>query len=347
MAGLRASGLAVFGIFFICAHTERHSDWKLGIHAGAVRFMTPLQNSLLASSAFGSFSSEQAVAEVLSKAKWSSTHGFYYEDLLTQKQREVDVIAMQTWKRKQGEVDQSCDIYLLVEVKSMSGFHLLLSEHTMDARSFYNHILWFGDASGKYLELAQKLEQRGIEPKHSRSLISRMHQYAYPRHTARMGSMMVRPQAAQVFTSFRETNIGSDKELESSVLWKAIQSLRSAESALSRQIRGYHIERLMESIEYEPRTQDWVKAILPWAQWELGMVDIVHPVVVTDAKLWSANRAGIEERKSARFSLRTFAGHSEWWCDVVNSSYIKEYVAVVSKHYRRYLRRAKAKHTRA
>jgi len=53
------------------------------------------------------------------------------------------------------------------------------------------------------------------------------------------------------------------------------------------------------------------------------MVDIVHPVVVTDAKLWSANRAGIEERKSARFSLRTFAGHSEWWCDVVNPATLR------------------------
>ena len=305
--------------------------------------MTALESKILASSPYASFQAERSIAELLARTKWESTHGLYYDDLLTNKQRELDVVARQIWRRKHRDTQQLCRITVLVEVKSMSGFHLLLSEHPAASRDFYRHTHWLGDPSGKYIDLLQQFDNLGIEPKKIGALIEKLHRYAYPRQHARMWAMMVRPHSIPVFTSFRETNLGSEKDLDNSVFWRASQGLRSAHASIASNIRRTHLETIAGAAEFEAKSKNWVDSMFWWASQQIGMVDIIHPVVVTDAKLWAASNGGAEERKYARFGSHTYTGEMDWWCDLVNTEHLQEYVTKLTDHYRRYLRSAKAK----
>lgn len=305
--------------------------------------VSTLENKISENISFKSFQAERRVADILSRSKWESTHGLFYVDLQTNKHRELDVVAHQVWNRTHRDVEQRCRITLLIEVKSMSGFHLLLSEHPATSQDFYQHIHWFGDPSGKYAELSQQLNEIGVDPKKILALTEKLHGYAYPRQHARMWSMMVRPQPVAAFTSFRETNLGGEKDLDNSVFWRASQNLRSAHMSIAKEIRCGHLETLIGAAEYEARSKNWLDSMLWWASQQVCIVDIIHPIVVTDAMIWATTPEGVKKRDYARFGTHTYTGLMDWWCDLVNSDHIEEYVNKLTSYYRKRLRSARAK----
>ncbi|WIG54829.1 MAG: hypothetical protein OJF61_000615 [Rhodanobacteraceae bacterium] len=302
-----------------------------------------VKKKLLTSLPYKTFRAERDVSDLLEHSGWKATHGLYYEDTDTKKQRELDVVARQIWQRSQHDVTQLCRITLIIEVKSMIGFHLLLSKHPATNQNFYEHIRWLGDGSGKYLEIAEMLRALDVEESKISALVRKLHRYAYPRETARMRPMMIRPNAAPVFTSFRETNMGSEKELEVSVFWRASQGLRSAFKAICQDIHETHLINLRDAAEFEANSTSWPESMLWWTRERVSILDIVHPIVVTDAQLWLSDSSGPTECSFARFGAHTYTGSMSWWCDVVNASHLPRYIAELSKHYRSKLRRIKAK----
>ena len=304
--------------------------------------MTSIESKLLGCTPYSSFLSEQNAAKLFLRSGWESTHGLYYDDPLTNKQRELDVVARQIWKRKSQSGEQLGRITLLLEVKSMKGFHLLISEHPAESDDFFEHIHWLGDPTGKYVEVNQGLINLGRKPEEIGRLLKALHQHAYPRQTCRMWKMMVRPHPIATFTSFRETNLGSEKDLDNSVFWRASQNLRSAHASISGNIREVHLETLLGAAEFEAKNKDWMRSMLWWASQQIGMVDIIHPIVVTDAEIWVASGDRPSQRGFARFGTHTYTGRMDWWCDVVNSEYLEEYVDQLTQHYRKHMRSAKA-----
>ena len=117
-----------------------------------------LKIKLAESASFHSFRSESAVCDALKSLRWNAKHGAYYEDLETKKQREIDVIAQQFWSRKTKNGDQRVRITVLIEVKTMKGFHLLVSPFEEDGFSFYQNVHWLGDPLGNYSELSSALK---------------------------------------------------------------------------------------------------------------------------------------------------------------------------------------------
>jgi hypothetical protein len=306
--------------------------------------MDALKEKISKSISFHSFLSESAVCEALRLLGWNAKHGAYYEDIETKKQREVDVIARQFWGRKSKNGDQFVRLTILVEVKTMKGFHLLVSPFEEDGFSFYQNVHWLGDPRGDYTDLASALRVNGMEEDALNNFLKRLHQFAYPRQIARPRLLMVRPNTETVFTSFRETNIGSEKELDNSVFWKASQSLRAASKSIQKSIIEGSLDDIAGSVKYAPKAKEkHINYVLGWAKDQINRIDVIHPIVVTDADIWASGGDGPEPVKWSRFGQYSFDGTAEWWCDVVNSNHFAEYAQVISEHYALELKAAKAK----
>lgn len=306
--------------------------------------MDSLKEKIANSLSFHSFRSESAVCDALNSLGWDAKHGIYYQDIETTKHREVDVIARQFWRRKSKNGEQIVRLTMLVEVKTMKGFHLLVSPFEGDGFSLYQNIHWLGDSGGDYPELASALRDNGMEEIALISLLKRVHQFAYPRQRARTWMLMVRPNSGTVFTSFRETNIGTEKELENSVFWKASQTLRSASKSIQKSIMEGSLDDIAGSVKYAPKSKDrHISYVLGCAIMMLNRVDIIHPVVVTDADIWVSRGDAPELVKWSRFVQNSYNETTEWWCDVVNSKHFAEYAQTSSKYYSSRLKAARAK----
>ena len=62
--------------------------------------------------------SEQKIAAALRRLDWKVTHGAYYPDPVTGKERELDVVAVRYFTKPDGEA-VSVRLHLLVECKSI------------------------------------------------------------------------------------------------------------------------------------------------------------------------------------------------------------------------------------
>ena len=298
---------------------------------------------LTSSGPYETFRAEQLVRAAFQDAGWDATHGFYYKDGETGKFREIDVLASRHWSKKSKPHLKLARVSLVVEVKSMKGFTVLLSERQTDPSDFYNHWDWFGDSSGKYPALCKGLETFGGTPQEIQSIQKRLNAFAYPGGLARMRAMMPNPPEIPCFSAFKETNTKSEKELDNSVVWRASQSLRSASSAIFDSVGQVKLENALLPAEYEKSRKEWAKAVLSWAADSINIVDIVHPVIVTDASLWVASPTGPLNVPYARFGLHLFNGEIDWWCDLVNSQNLAAYISLVTNHYSRVMRSARAK----
>lgn len=143
--------------------------------------MTDIKTKLTASAPYASFEAEKVVTRYFSDAGWDATQGLYYDDLETNKKRELDVIARRTWVKKTRTSRQVSRVTALVEVKSMKGFHLLLSKHKAEKEDFYQYIHCAGDPSGKYAKIVLALQELGVTQKEIGELVKKMNAFAYPR----------------------------------------------------------------------------------------------------------------------------------------------------------------------
>ena len=77
--------------------------------------------------------------------------------------------------------------------------------------------------------LVTELVTRGAKPRQVESFLERVQSLAYPKH--RWRTLPVRiddPEVERRYSAFRETTIGATRDLDSSVLWKAVCQLQSA-----------------------------------------------------------------------------------------------------------------------
>jgi len=308
--------------------------------------MDELIKKIEASQSFKSFIRERDVSKLFHEHGWKAQHGAYYQDIKERKDREIDVIARQIWTKQTKLGEQLVRLIVPVEVKTMSGFHIIISSFDIEKNSFFQNIVWLGDSGAEYLRLRTKLLNSGLSDKIVDTLIQHLHDFAYPRQKARTFSLMLRPQDELVFTSFRETNIGSEKDLDNSVFWRASQSLYSATKSITESIYEYHLDCINLSLLERSNMGDeinYVEEIFNSMRSQIQMIDIIHPIVVTDAMLWAVSDDSPQEIGSCRFSLHGYNGSVIWWCDLVNSSNLTEYLSKLTKHYTVALRKIRAK----
>ncbi len=99
---------------------------------------------------------------------------------------------------------------------------------------------------------------------------------------------MVGPPAPSVGTTFKETSIAAEKELDASVLWRAVQSVNSAISAFKeQQARSRAAEIAFEGAIRELNGGIAEEAVIGKMADLVSYREYYHPIIVTNALLWA------------------------------------------------------------
>lgn len=298
-----------------------------------------LLKKLTNSEALRSLRSEQKLVSALRKRKWDTTHGQYYVDPIERTWREVDVVAYSCWwsRRKR----QLARLRLVAERKTLSNYHVIFSPAPY--KRVLGRAFWTGD-DGQYLpQLLNTFEHAHLSEHFVKKALELYKSLSYPRHMHRMGSLMPDPPAPPVAaTAFRETNTEKERELASSVVWKAGNSLeaavRSMGAAAVRALLDDLLVSLLADSEAGDLTEEGLAELLSST---LSVIDLFHPVLVLDAQLWIAGDEGLHTVPWCRF-IRHAAHEDVWWFDIVNSSACSDYLDMITLHYSQYYRKKRA-----
>jgi hypothetical protein len=127
------------------------------------------------------------------------------------------------------------------------------------------------------------------------------------------------------------------------VFWRSILVLDSA----IRRFRASRIQDALEDFEvtarFERRWADTpVAAALEAYSSMTRSLELIHPIVVLDASLWVLRKDKLHKVEWCRFE-RSEWFWSEWWTDVVTADYFPQYLATLTAHYERHLKKARAK----
>jgi hypothetical protein len=159
--------------------------------------------------------------------------------------------------------------------------------------------------------------------------------YSEPDGGSLVGPYLAEPPKTSVHaTAFRETNVGAEKDLDNSVLWKSIQGLESIlESERRRFIEGLQSDLKVTIEVAELDGRDVKQAI----QDELGRrvkhVTLFHPIVVLDAHLWVGNASDLKEVDRVRLVVNTTDVLSRRWFDVVTRQGFSKWLDELAGHY--------------
>ncbi len=229
----------------------------------------------------------------------------------------------------------------------MKGFHLIFRPENSSPLQYQTAdlVAW----QGYYDHMAQDqiahiLLKHGFENDEAPLLLKRLLYFCYPNQRARIYRMLFAPLPTTVFAAWRETNLGTEKDLDNSVFWRAVQSLDSciqsmqagwldtflsdlSSTASSIQHYGYHKK---DAIDSNLRRRS-------------GIACLYHPVIVTDAKLWSAGDRELTEVPFARYVRNGVAFDTNKWFDVVSREYIDRYVNDLSEYFARAFKQARCK----
>jgi hypothetical protein len=306
---------------------------------------TELEQKILQSPSWRSFKEERDVKRLLSRLGWRAVHGCFYTDLETQKPREIDVVARKSWERKTKRYKLSGQLMLVVECKSVSGFHVLISP--IPERHVELQRVWKGEYKYEVL-IAKALREKAITQEQISKIMTMFRKRAYPTGFGRPRKMFVDPMSSPYHGgAFREHNIGSEKDLENSVVWKAQKSLFSALRSFEAEIIENCLADLSGMIECaREMREDIVRAVIGDLDFELNYVQLYHPVVVLKSQLWTIEKERPKQIEWCRFHRLNDYGLSNWWFDLVTADSFASYARKVTEHYAKAYHKVGAKPVR-
>lgn len=306
-----------------------------------------LQTQLAQSEAVSSFRTEDGVSQSLMEKRWRVTQGAIYLDSSEKKLREIDVLAHKLWRTKAKE-PRTVYVTLAVECKTMRGYHIVFNGDADSHLGFQSVGLahWAGFThTEEDRALRDLLRERGYNRQQVVQVLKRFDSAMFPGGVlARMRGLMLQPPPSpQAFTAFRETNIGTVKEIDNSVLWRAVTCLDSCTSALRTHRRHSFLDDIHVDIDaHEKEGEHKVQALLSTFKHYARFAWLYHPVVVTDARLWRLEADGLTELRAARYVRSDGFQAVKKWFDVVQREHFPEYISALSGYYDKEFRRRRA-----
>lgn len=290
-----------------------------------------IKSRLEGSDAVESLQNERRVYEALKEYNWNPVHGAFYRDTDSGKRREIDVSGLQLWKMERGENEIVARLRVVSEVKTMKGYHLVFSP----SRRLRSNRLYYCLGQTDKEKIFEYMEEKGIPGRDLVDFVDRFNKVAFVEGDLILSPLLVDPPKANFNGSaFRETNVGSHRDLQGSVIWNATRELQDVVNSLKDGAR----RRFANSAAYSKRrarrkNENLVEMMLGELRRMSRYASIFNPFVVTDAKIWSMEGGDLEERMWCRFSQSNTKGAEIFWVDVVNSEYLNEYVENITSNY--------------
>lgn len=292
-----------------------------------------LKTKLLKSSAIESLSQELNIYEKFKKLGWNVRHSPYYLDPDTGKFREVDISARKYWN-KGGDDKFSFGINFIVECKSISNYQIVVCNEQKAEKGKYIENNWIGDDRyNQYLKTVELLEKYDINNNDIKDALKTFDKHLFPDGHIRYIDYKLSSFEIPIYCSFRETNIGTTKEMENSVVWKAFQSLYSN---INSQKVGVWNDIDFESYDFEmddlASTYEYrLEALIEILNSRSNHIELIHPILVVEAKLWELKDNNLKELKFCRLLFQDVSG-IDTWIDIVSFNSLDEYIAKSKKY---------------
>jgi len=302
------------------------------------------ENKLFNSNSFKSNEIEKKVVTALEKRNWHVLRSPYYRDPKSLKFRELDIKANYKYTTKNFEKKYYVvDYTLILECKTLNGYHILFDGTPSQVANRPNvYRVWSGnDNYNGYEIFRQILSKNHINVKSEKKIIEGLSNMHFPKGESSIGDYQIEPCPIQAFSSFRETNIGTEKDFDNSVIWKASQELQSV--IASEEIEYYDTIESNVSGELELHTEEILKSnkksvtlckkvIKDWGR--IRDFQIIYPILVVDCNLWDITES--EKIKPLQFCRLLFTemnGFNKHWIDIVTLKHIDNYLEIISSHY--------------
>jgi hypothetical protein len=307
-----------------------------------------LSRRLLESEAVKSLASELRIADQLRKLGWATSHGSFFVDPITDKLRETDVLAKRFWHRGHDLKTPKIHLDLIIEVKAIRGYHLVFAPSSFSPSYAPIEREWIGYAAERGVprtRLVRALERADVGSSDIPLIMGRLFDMAYPEGFMVVGDFVIDPPPAPFAASaFRETNIGGQKDIGASVLWKAVQAL----NAFVRHATTSYLEGCCDSIELisdyaRSRGLNLVDEVVDELADMVLRLRLFHPIVVIDAALWALDGECVERLPWCRFHQMNADGLVSTWCDIVQSESLDSYLETITVHYNEGMAEAGAK----
>jgi hypothetical protein len=296
--------------------------------------LTGLQQKLLKSSALKSLNAERKISLFARSLKWDTTHSFYFKDVVTDKTRELDVLALKIWSKRK-HLAPLVRVWLLLECKTMNDYSIIFSrEDNLKPYLIINYSQWIGDAECRMCVVEES--KKFLSKNTAISFMRKFDQLAYPSDFKVVAPADVEPPAAKHnATAYREVKPGVERDLEASVLWKSVQSISSAREGLERHHTNWHTKGLFGMVESHPYAvseENFLDEVLFWCQDHVLSIDIYHPVIIVSCPLWLWDGRELTTAHHVRLVNRRPGGLSEWY-DVVSEDAAVQVLDGLTEHY--------------
>lgn len=293
-----------------------------------------IEKKISRSEAFKSLRSEMKVAECLERYGWNVRHSPYYIDPKTGKAREIDVTGSAYWNKPLKSGQLSVRVNLFVEVKSNSDFHILCAGPSGKQSSFNANEHWLGYSEETMDRIESSLHNFNLNFDSVKKILHHVEKIAFPRSTMRTSSLRIAPPpATALFSAFRETNGSGEKDLDNSVLWRAVQALRSAVQGSQADLIDALESDLETDLEAARRTKEPIERALFSVESHACRLNLYLPIVVLQSRIWSAHADEPHELKWVRLVQYDTFGGTSGWVDVVNDRHFEQYIHEISKHF--------------
>ncbi len=295
--------------------------------------VTRLKNS----TAMQSLTMEQSVAKRLRKLKWDVVHSCYYVDPKESKLREIDVTGKQVWSHQINKDDCSTlRLHTVIECKSAKGFHILFACESRGHTGSI-HAQWLGARDSAHrIRLADTLSSLELNRTQINTIINHYNKLAYEDENLPTTKLHINTLPPKFHASaFRETNIGSDKELEASVLWKAGLTLSSVVESFNEEFLFGVMDdiKLASDMTLLYGDGNVVPAIIDELNLRGDLINLYHPIVVIDCALWSVKDSKPKPIQWCRLKQSNLDDFSDWWFDVVSYDYFDQYITELTSFY--------------
>ncbi|MES2703180.1 MAG: hypothetical protein V4649_11100 [Bacteroidota bacterium] len=288
------------------------------------------------SEAYLSFKAERRVQKITEENNWNTIRSAYFADPNSGKLREIDIVSRWHFEKKiYKNHELKLNITLLIECKSLSNYHIL-TDGAVAEYSCGNDNVWFGyDSYNRNVRLLNILNKSSLPPNEKAAIIDLLNKWCFPGDA----SLFIdhRPQPfndISCYSSFRETNLGTTKELDSSVIWKSCLALTGAAVGYENSVWHSIESDLLSTIDYISTYKVNYKRALKslFYPYQLLNYASLHKVLVVDSFIWEA--AGtIKQLPYFRLIQKTIQGYTDSWVDIVHIDSFSDYLEKISKHY--------------